>query len=153
MKPIKKSLIPLAVAILMVLAMLVASRAGAQCDPEKMFVPSVSFELTSDWGLIGQAGLAGQISPLSLHAGVRIREFVSEDTLKLRRANAKMMVRGEVSYRIVNGVHVNVGVASQIDVGVTAYKRIGEQFAFYGRALYDGALMFGLGMNFIFYRQ
>jgi hypothetical protein len=125
----------------------------AQCAPDKQFYSSATIELTSDWGMIIQAGMTGQISPLSIHAGIKAREFVPADTNKNGINQSGVMPRLEIGYRIVEGVHINVGIAQQKDVSVTAYKRLGAQTAIYGRAMYDGSVVFGMGLKVVFYKE
>lgn len=127
--------------------------ANSQCEPDKRFVPSATIELTSDWGMIVQGGITGQLSPISIHAGIRAREFVDSDSSKSNYSQAKVLPRLELGYRIIDGLHLNVGIAKQNDVSVTWYKRIGDQTAIYGRGLYDGSVVFAIGLKVIFYKQ
>lgn len=135
------------------LLLLLTTMAQAQCEPDKRFVPSTTVELTSDWGMIVQAGVTGQLSPISAHVGIRYREFTESDTSKLPASQAKLLPRLELGYRIIDGLHLNVGIAKQNDVSVTWYKRLGDQTAIYGRGLYDGSVVLAIGLKVIFYRQ
>lgn len=126
--------------------------ANSQCEPDKRFVPSTTVELTSDWGMIVQAGITGQQSPISAHLGIRYREFTETDSSKLPASQAKLLPRLEFGYRIIDGLHLNVGIAKQNDVSVTWYKRLGDQTAIYGRGLYDGSVVLAIGLKVIFYR-
>ena len=132
--------------ILLVLSTLVST---AQCDPDKNFLPSATIELTTDWGFIAQAGITGQISRLSLHAGLRVRTMV-DSIGKLNKPEEKMLPRGEIDLRIINGLHTGVGISEDPDVYVQAYARVGEAIAISGRLLYDGAFVFGIGAKFLF---
>jgi len=140
--------------IIALLLLLLSSVLKAQCEPDKRFVASGSLELTSDWGFIMQGGITGQLSRFSAHIGVRAREFVDSTSPKSNDVQAKLFPRLELGLRIVNGVHFNIGIAPRSrDVSITVYGRVGEKVAVYGRGLYDGALMFGLGIKFLIYRQ
>lgn len=133
----------------------------AQCEPDKSFYPSASVEVNTDWGGIMQVGITGQISRLSFHAGIRTREFVDSITIgKWTRKETKLLPRMEIGYRVVNGIHLNAGFAynSDIqavvpDISVTAYKRLGDQIAIFGRGLYDKKFSFGIGLKVLFYRE
>lgn len=135
--------------ILMLLTILVK----AQCEPDKRFFASGSLEFTTDWGFILQGGITGQLSRFSAHLGIRAREFVDSTYGKTNDVQAKLFPRLELGFRIVDGVHINVGIAKDQDVSITAYHRIGEKTAIYGRGLYDGALMFGIGVKFLIYQE
>ncbi len=123
-----------------------------QCEPDRRFEASGTLEFMSDWGFIMQGGITGQQSPVSLHVGIRAREFV-DSANKDSYAQAKLFPRLEFGYRIIDGLHVNVGIAKHQDVSITGYRRIGEKVAMYGRALYDGQLVFGLGVKFLIYKN
>ena len=125
--------------------------AKAQCDPDIRFATSASFELTSDWGFIAQAGITGQQSPFSVHLGVRAREVADSSAGKQVNQSGKFFPRLELGYRIIDGIHLNVGIARDKDISITAYQRIGEKLAVYGRGLYNGTLMFAMGVKILFY--
>jgi hypothetical protein len=127
--------------------------AKAQCEVDSRFAASASFELTSDWGFIAQAGITGGQLPFSVHLGVRAGEIVDSSVGKQGNQSGKFFPRLELGYRIIDGLHLNVGIAKDKDVSITAYSRIGEKLAVYGRGLYNGALMFAMGVKILFYRM
>lgn len=159
MKLNKSAALPFLMALLfLTLLLLLATIKGkaqraydaGSCEPEHQFAPSASVELTSDWGMIIQAGITGQQSRLSVHAGIRYREFTDMITAAKPVEEPKLMPRLELGFRVINGLHVNFGWAADPDVSVTAYRRLGEKIAIYGRGLYDGGLMFAIGFKVLF---
>lgn len=147
--------------IFLLLSLCIVLITQGQCAPDKKFYPSASIEVNTDWGGIIQAGITGQQSRLSFHVGVRTREFVeSITTAKGKYSQTKVLPRFEIGYRVVNGIHINAGIAydtphrtTEPDISVTAYKRIGEQIAIFGRGLYDKSFAFGIGVKVLFYRE
>lgn len=147
--------------ILILLSLCIVLITHGQCEPDKRFYPSASLEVNSDWGGILQAGITGQQSRFSFHAGIRAREFVdSITTAKGRYVETKILPRFEIGYRVVNGIHINAGIAydnplrtTRPDISVTGYKRIGEQVAIFGRGLYDKSFTFGIGVTVLFYKE
>lgn len=145
---------PLLMAMLFVvlLLLLVHLKGNAQeCEPETNVYPSATTEITSDWGMIIQGGFTGQRWPISLHAGIRYREFVDNISEAKPVQEAKLLPRIEIGIRIINGLHLNFGTGGRNDVSLTAYRRLGEKIAIYGRGMYDGAVMFGMGVKVLFY--
>lgn len=140
--------------LLLLITSTFALATAAQCDPDKKFYPSSSIEIASDWGGIVQIGFSGQISRLSAHIGMRFRTIVdSVSTSKGTEPESKLFPRLELGYRIINGLHINAGLSEDPDISVTAYKRTGDRTAIYGRGLYDGTLVFALGLKVLFYRE
>lgn len=125
--------------------------AQGQCEPDTRFAASATLEFTNDLGFIAQGGITGQLSPASLHLGIRAREFVDTDTKNGNYPQAKLFPRLEIGYRIINGVHLAVGVAKLQDISIIGYARVGEKVAVSGRVLYDGSIMVGMGVKILFY--
>lgn len=135
---------------IVILLLLMTLFAKAQCEPDTRFAPSYTIELVSDWGFIMQGGITGQLSRISLHLGLRVRTMIDSTTGKASADQPTTFPRLELGYRIIDGLHLNAGIAKVPDVSVTWYKRVGGKAAIYVRGMYDQSFNMALGLKVLF---